>query len=131
MHDFIGHDRILEREADEYLDHQQRREDAYVKMLNDPTYHRAMNGLPPVGCAYDDEGRLVECTFCPAHEIRYFCGTPICERCAKETTLVCAECGCTDFITHSEGPSMCQGCRSVENYESVDWDDGTPPEVQP
>jgi hypothetical protein len=124
----VNPDRWLEREADRDQERQQREHDVYCAMLNDPTYQRAMNGLPPVGCAYDDEGRLVECTFCPAHEIRYFCGTPICERCAKESTLVCKDCGCTDFVTHSEGPSMCQGCRSVENYESVDWDEGTPPE---
>jgi hypothetical protein len=34
--------------------------DAYAKMLNCPDYQRVAAGLPPRGCAYDDEGNIVD-----------------------------------------------------------------------
>jgi hypothetical protein len=49
------------RLSDEDLDRQSRREDAYAKMLNCPVYQRVvLQGLPPEGYVYSDDGELVE-----------------------------------------------------------------------
>ena len=120
--DYVAHDRILEREADEYEERQQRRrDDAYITMLNSPSYQRVMAGLPPQELA---------CKFCPSMDAKDFDGVAVCKKCCEERDdlRICRECGETEFIDGPEGPTMCVWCRSIDSDYSPDWDEGTPQE---
>jgi hypothetical protein len=116
--DYVCHDRILEREADEHEERQQRlRDESYAKMLNSPSGQRVMAGLPPYELA---------CDFCPSMDAKDFDGVAVCKKCCddRDTLRICRECGETEFIDGPEGPTMCVWCRSIDSDYAPEWEDG-------
>ena len=70
------------------------------------------------------------CVACPAqNNLRKFGNDWFCERCAGDGVRICRECCTTnedDMLAAPEGPDFCQQCRSVDSFECMEWEEGTP-----
>ncbi len=148
MHDSLGHDRWLERVADEHLMREQREDEARHELADifedmseadikaesmlrtKEAWENLLATNPKAAKAWERIERglppqELACDFCPSMDAKDFGGVAVCKKCCESDggIRICRDCGETEFLDHPEGPTMCQHCRSMESGYAPDWED--------